>query len=78
LRLFYNILGCQSDERLKEFSDIINRLLKQILDLLAMLKKFKVIFSDSMKKFIEEYAIKVNDSILLPDHIKVIITEKLI
>jgi len=78
LRLFYNILGCQSNERLKEFSDEINRLLKQILDLLAMLKKFKVIFSNTMKNFIEVYAKKVENSILLPEHIKLIITEKLI
>lgn len=78
LRLFYNILGCQPNEVLKKFADIISSLLNQIIDLLNMLQEWKVIFSDAMKKYISAYMKKVGDMLLLADHLKIITENKLI
>ena len=78
LRLFYNVLGCQSNETIKKFGDIIDSILNQIVKMLTMLKERRIIFSDTMKKFVEQYAQKVSDRILLADHLKTILGQKLI
>jgi hypothetical protein len=43
-----------------------------------MLKERGMIFSDTMKKFVETYAKKVSDRILLAEHFKIIVGNKLI
>lgn len=78
LRLFYNILGCQSSEVIKKQADIIATELEQIIGLLQMLKEKGIILSDTMKKFAVTYAKKVSDRILLADHFKTITGSKLI
>ncbi len=78
LRLFYNVIGCQSNETIKKFGDIIDSILNQIIKMLTMLQERRIIFSDTMKKFIDQYAEKVSDRILLADHMKTIIGQKLI
>lgn len=78
LRLLYNVLGCQSNDAIKAFGDLINGLLNQIIELLKMLKEHGIIFSDAMKKFIGAYAKKVSDRILLADHMKIVTGNKLI
>ncbi|WP_167612507.1 PKD domain-containing protein [Maribellus sediminis] len=78
LRLFYNILGCQDNEVIKKFGDLIDSILNQIIGLLKMFMERKIIFSDTMKKFVDMYAKKVAELILLADHMKLIIESKLI
>ena len=78
LRLFYNILGCQDNEVIKKFGDLIDSILNQIIGLLKMFMERKIIFSDTMKKFVDVCAQKVADLILLADHMKLIIENKLI
>ena len=78
LRLFYNVLGCQSNDAIKRFGDMVSTLLKQIIGLLTTLKNQRIIFSDTMKKFATAYAEKVNDLVLLAEHMKLIIANKLI
>ena len=78
LRLFYLILGCQNADVIKKFADLIQSILKQIIDLLVMLRERKVVFSDNMKKFISSYAAKVSGIEILAVHTKTIIEQKLI
>ncbi|QIA08475.1 PKD domain-containing protein [Draconibacterium halophilum] len=78
LRLFYNILGCQDAEVIKKFGDLIDSILKQILRLLKTLQGMQIIFSDTMKKFVEAYAQKVADLIFLGEHMQTIIQNKFI
>lgn len=78
LRLFYNILGCQGNDIIKKFQDIINGILGQIIDSLHKFKKQKVVFSDRMKDFIEKYKKKVADIVDLNTHLEVILDENLI
>lgn len=72
LRLFYHILGCQSNDVIKKQGDIINSMLIQIIEHLKALKERGINFSDEMKKFSETYAGKVSDRVLLADHFKTI------
>ena len=78
LRLFYNIVGCQTNEVLRKNAEFINTVLTQIVQLLTMLQEFKIIFSDTTKAFIQAYAKKVEKLVLLNDHIKEIISKSLI
>ncbi|KJF43757.1 PKD domain-containing protein [Draconibacterium sediminis] len=78
LRLFYNILGCQDNEVIRKFGDLIDNILNQILGMLKKLQGMQIIFSDTMKKFIDEYAQKVADLFLLAEHMKLIIENKFI
>ncbi|WP_303924280.1 PKD domain-containing protein [Draconibacterium sediminis] len=78
LRLFYNILGCQDNEVIRKFGDLIDNILNQILGMLKKLQGMQIIFSDTMKKFVDEYAQKVADLFLLADHMKLIIENKFI
>jgi PKD repeat protein len=78
LRLFYNVLGCQKSEVIEKYREYVETLLKQILELLSMLQELKIAFSDTMKKYIEAYAEKVIDLLLVGAHTKVIIEKKLI
>ncbi|MEN8115384.1 MAG: PKD domain-containing protein [Bacteroidota bacterium] len=78
LRLFYNILGCQNNETIKEFQDMINNILGQILEVLTMLKQQEVIFSDQMKEYIAAYQKMVAEIEILKIHIDLLINENLI
>ena len=78
LRLFYNILGCQSNEVVKKQADIISSVLSQVIEHLKTLKEQGITFGDEMKKFAEAYAKKVSDRILLTEHFKTIMGSKLI
>ena len=78
LRLFYLVLGCQKAEVIDKFADLIQSILKQIIEILMTLKEWKVVFSDTMKSFIESYAKKVSEIKILVTHIKTIIDQKLI
>jgi hypothetical protein len=78
LRLFYNILGCQSNDVLKPFGDILDSMLNQILNYLSQLKERQIFFSETMKAFVKAYAVKVADLLLLDEHLKIIIEKALI
>ncbi len=78
IRLLYNVLGCQSDEVIKKYSEIINILLKQLMETLSLIKELKLVFSETMKKFIEIYAKRVEKNELLLSHVKEVISQGLI
>ena len=69
LRLFYNILGCQDPQMIKEFSSIIQSILNLILELLQMLMQIDVTMPDSMKSFMKAYAVRVEKIDLLMEHL---------
>ena len=69
LRLFYNILGCQDPQMIKEFSSIIQSILNLILELLQMLRQIDVTMPDSLKSFMKAYAVRVEKIALLMDHL---------
>nr|WP_321357102.1 PKD domain-containing protein [uncultured Draconibacterium sp.] len=76
LRLFYNVLGCQDNEVIKKFGDLIDSILNQILNMLKRLQGMQIIFSDTMKKFVDVYAKEVADMLFLAEHMKTIIENK--
>ena len=78
LRLFYNILGCQDPQMIKEFSSIIQSILNLILELLQMLRQIDVTMPDSLKSFMKAYAVRVEKIALLKDHLAKIIDGNLI
>ena len=78
IRLFYNVMGCQSNETLKAFGDTLDSLLNQLLDFYNQLKERQVSFSETMKAFIKEYAAKVADLLFLAEHTKIVINNALI
>ena len=69
LRLFYNILGCQDPQMIKEFSSIIQSILNLILELLQMLRQIDVTMPDSLKSFMKAYAVRVEKIDLLMEHL---------
>ena len=69
LRLFYNILGCQDPQMIKEFSSIIQGILNLILELLQMLRQIDVTMPDSLKSFMKAYAVRVEKIDLLMEHL---------
>lgn len=78
LRLLYNVLACQSDSLISEAANTLTPLFDLIIESLISLQKYQLIFSDTMKLFIEEYAKKISDRVLLSGHIQLIIRQKLI
>ncbi|WP_233377426.1 PKD domain-containing protein [Maribellus sp. CM-23] len=78
IRLFYNVMGCQSNETLKAFGDILNDLLNQLVQYFEELKERKISFSEAMKAFIKNYAEKVADRLFLAEQTKFIVDNVLI
>ena len=80
--LLYGALKSQRSvtekEVIQKFSDLIDMILNQILGMLKKLRGMLIIFSDTMKKFIDVYAKKVAELILLGEHMKIIIANKFI
>ena len=78
LQLFYNILGCQDPEAIKEFGGIIQNILDQIIEMLFFVTKADVIMPDSLKVFIKAYTVRVSTIELLAEHLAKIKNENLI
>jgi hypothetical protein len=78
LQLFYNILGCQNADRIKEFGDIIQQVLDFIIELLHILKDKQVSLPTALREFMKNYTEKVKNLELLVKHIKVIQSKNLI
>ena len=78
LKLYYNVLACQSAETIKASGDVLQRILEQIIQILQILKEIGVVLPDSLKSFIKSFSVKVSDIPILVDHLKKIIGGKLI
>lgn len=78
LQLFYNILGCQNPETIRKFTDIIQSVLNQIIEMLQLLKEVKVIMPESLRSFIKAYGVRVSKIGLLTEHLTKINDENLI
>ncbi|WP_347841212.1 hypothetical protein [uncultured Draconibacterium sp.] len=78
LRLFYNVLGCQSVEVLKKYEPVIAPLLNQIVELLQLLQKHEFMLSDAAKSYMKSYAQRVEKTAILLTHVKLLYDKKLI
>ncbi len=78
LKLFYNVLACQSPVTIKASGDVIQRILDQIIQILQIFKEIGVVLPDSLKAFMKTFAAKISDVPILVDHVKKITDEKLI
>ncbi len=79
LRLFFNILGCQSTDAIEKHVDFIERILKEIIELLSLFQdREQIVFSDNMRNFIHTYQEKVTDIDILIEYVTEIIDRKLI
>ena len=78
LELFYNILGCQSADIIKEFGETVQFMLDLIIKLLQMLKDKQVSLSSTLQEFIKIYAERVKGVDLLAKHVSTIQDQNLI
>ncbi len=78
LQLFYNILGCQTAEILKEFDDTVQTLLDLILKLLHSLKEKQILLPAALTEFFKVYVVKIKNLEMLVKHISAIKNESLI
>jgi hypothetical protein len=77
LRLFYNVLGCQDAEVIKEYGDMLKRILDRIIELLVFLKEREVKMPASLNEFIKKYSEQVTEIELFTEHIKTILDNTL-
>jgi hypothetical protein len=78
LQLFYNILGCQDPETIKEFGEFIQFILNQIVEILQSFRQMDISMPDSFSSFIKLYSVRVKQIELLVKHLTKIINENLI
>ena len=78
LQLFYNILGCQSADIIKEFGETIQFMLDLIIKLLQMLKDKQVVLPATLQEFMKNYAERVKSIDLLSKHVTTIKSQNLI
>lgn len=78
LQLFYNVLGCQDQDIMKEFGDSLKSVFDLIIQLLQILRERQIILPDSLSEFMKLYAEKVKDIEMLARHISIIFSNNLV
>ncbi|MBN2635896.1 MAG: PKD domain-containing protein [Prolixibacteraceae bacterium] len=78
LQLFYNVLGCQNQDIMKEFGDSLQSVFDLIIQLLLILRERQIILPDSLSEFMKLYAEKVKNIEMLARHISIIFSNNLV
>lgn len=78
LKLFYNVLGCQENEAIEKFRDIIDRIFNQIISILKSFVERKISLSEALRAFMESWTEKVSGKPFFEEHGKFILESNLI
>ena len=78
LQLFYNVTGCQHNEVLDKYGDLLKRLLEQIIAILKSLRERDIKLPESFRPFLEEWAKRVAGKGILEEHVKFILDNNLV
>lgn len=78
LRLFYNVLGCQENEVIEKFRDIIDRIFNQIISILKNFVERKISLPETLRAFMESWTEKVSGKPFFEEHGKFILESNLI
>ncbi|OFX77488.1 MAG: hypothetical protein A2071_06370 [Bacteroidetes bacterium GWC1_47_7] len=78
LQLFYNVTGCQHNEVLDKYGDLLKRLLEQIIAILKSLRERDIKLPKSFRPFLEEWAKRVAGKGILEEHVKFILDNNLV
>jgi len=78
LRLYYQITGCQQNDVLDQYGELLKRLLEQILVILTNLRERDIKLPESFRSFLEEWAKRVAGKGILEEHVKFILDHNLV
>lgn len=78
LQLFYNILGCQSAEVLKNSNDILSGMFEQIISIMMQFKELKIKLPETLRTFLEKWAERVAGKGILEGHVNFILDNNLV